>query len=78
MAGTAPINPAERGIDLPLGTAPPWLITRALSLVLGAVGTYPLLSAVLAGQLHPDTFVSQLLLSAVVLGIYLTTASRGS
>jgi hypothetical protein len=78
MAGTAPINPAERGIDLPLGTAPPWLISRVLSLALGAVGAYPLLGAVLAGQPHPSTLASQLFFSAVVLGLYLMTASRAS
>jgi hypothetical protein len=79
MAGTAPINPAERGIDLPLGTAPPWLITRALSLVLGAIGTFPVLRAVLADQVRLPTLGEQLIVSAVLVGIYLLTAApRGT
>jgi hypothetical protein len=76
MAGTAPVNPAERTIDTGGVSAPPWLITRALSLALGAAGLYPVLSAVLAGRVHPAKLAAQAVFSAVVLGGYLLVAGR--
>jgi hypothetical protein len=76
MARTAPINPAEPGFDTPMGTYYPWMITRALSLLLAFVAVYPALRAVHAGQLHGATVTVQLVLSAVVLGGYLMIASH--
>ena len=76
MARTAPINPAEPGFDTPMGTYYPWMITRALSLLLAFVAVYPALHAVQYGQLHGATVTGQLVLSAVVLGGYLMIASH--
>jgi hypothetical protein len=75
MARTAPINPAEQGPNLPTGTAPPWLISRLLSVVVGLIGAFPLLQAVHAGHLSSGTVTAQILLSAIVLGGYLYIAS---
>jgi hypothetical protein len=59
-------------------SAPPWLVTRAISVLLGAAGAYPALKAVRAGQLHESTFALQVVASGVVLGGYLLlTASSG-
>jgi hypothetical protein len=77
MSKTAPINPAEQGPDLPLGTPPPWAITRTLSELLGLIAMYPALRAVLMGGAHATTLVAQLAASAVILGIYLMAAHRG-
>jgi Family of unknown function (DUF6297) len=76
MARTRPINPAEQGPDTPLGSLPPWLIARALSVLVGAAGCYPALKAVLAGQLHGGTFAAQIAVSGIVLGGYLLLAGR--
>jgi uncharacterized protein DUF6297 len=75
VARTAPINPAEQGPDTPIGSAPQWLITRAFSVLIGLVGAYPALKAVLAGQVHGGTFAAQMALSAIVLGGYLMLVS---
>jgi hypothetical protein len=75
IARTAPINPAERGPDTPVGNAPPWLVTRALSVLLGLAGAYPALKAVHAGHVHPSTVAAQLVFSAAVLGGYLVLAT---
>ena len=71
IARTAPINPADKGPDTPLGPTPPWLITRAGSVLVGVAGAYPTLKAVLAGHVHGGTLAAQLAVSAVVLGVYL-------
>jgi hypothetical protein len=76
MARTAPINPADQGPNLPIGSAPPWLISRLLSVVVGLIGAYPMLRAVRADQVHGGTFVAQIVLSALVLGGYLFIASN--
>lgn len=76
MAKTAPINPAEQGPDLPV-MPPPWAITRALSELLGLIAMYPALRAVLMGSAHATTLVVQLVVSAVILGIYVMAARRG-
>jgi hypothetical protein len=78
MARTAPISPGDQGPNLPIGPTPPWLISRVLSLVVGLIGTYPMLAAVRAGQLHSGTFVAQFVLSVIVLGGYLFIASSMS
>jgi hypothetical protein len=75
IARTAPINPAERGPETPMGPTPPWLITRAGSVVVGLVGAFPTLRAVLAGHLHGSTFAAQLVFAAAVLGGYLWLAA---
>jgi hypothetical protein len=61
-----------------MGTAPLWLITRAGSVSLGLAGAYPMLRAVLAGQVHGSTLAAQLAASAVVLGGYLMRAVRAN
>src|SRR6476469_6378610 len=58
IARTAPINPADQGPDAPV-TAPPWLLTRAGSALLGLVAAWPTLRAVYAGQVHASTFGAQ-------------------
>jgi hypothetical protein len=76
MARTAPINPANQGPDLAVGPVPPWLISRALSVVVGLIGGFPMVRAVHAGQVHSGGVIAQLLVSAVVLGGYLFIAGN--
>jgi len=76
VARTAPVNPAERGPDTPLGPTPPWLVSRAGSVLLGLAGAYPALRAARAGHVHGSTVAAQLAVSAVVLGGYLVLAVR--
>jgi len=71
----APINPADQGPDVPV-TAPPWLLTRAGSVLLGLVAAWPTLQAVYAGDVHTSTFGAQVVFAAVVLGGYLMIAVR--
>ena len=52
IARTAPLNPADQGPETPAGAAPPWLVTRAGSALLGAAGAYPALRAVFGGQVR--------------------------
>ncbi len=78
MARTAPLNPADQGPNTAMGTTPPWMISRLLSVVVGLIGTYPMLRAAGTGQLHSGTFVAQIVLSAIVLGGYLFIASNVS
>jgi Family of unknown function (DUF6297) len=78
VARTAPINPADQGPDTPIGPTPPWLVTRAGSVLLGVAGAYPALKAVRAGQVHGSTLAAQLVVSGVVLGGYLLLAVRAS
>ena len=75
IARTAPINPADQGPDAPV-TAPPWLLTRAGSVLLGLVAAWPTLRAVYAGHVDASTFVAQVVVAAVVLGGYLMLAVR--
>jgi hypothetical protein len=70
IARAEPIDPGERGPDAPI-SAPPWLVTRAMSALLGAIGCYPVLKAVHAGRAGGGTFAAQVALSVVVLGGYL-------
>jgi hypothetical protein len=76
MARTAPINPADQGPNLAIGTAPPWLISRMLSVVVGLIGAYPLLRAVRAGDVQGGGLIAQLVVSAVVIGGYLFIAGN--
>jgi len=75
IARTAPINPADQGPDAPV-TAPPWLLTRAGSLLLGLIAAWPTLRAVYAGHVHASTFGAQVVVAAVVLAGYLMLAVR--
>ena len=74
IARTAPVNPADQGPDTPL-TAPPWLMTRAGSVLLGVAGTWPTLRAVYAGHVDASTFGAQVAVAVVVLGGYLVLAA---
>jgi Family of unknown function (DUF6297) len=78
MARTAPINPADQGPNLAIGSTPPWLISRMLSVVVGLIGGYPMLRAVQADSLHGGTLIAQLALSVIVLGGYLFVAGNMS
>jgi hypothetical protein len=75
IARTAPIDPGEKAPDTPLGPTPPWLVTRAISVLVGLAGAYPLLKAIRAGQVHGSTFAAQAVVSGVVLGGYLLLAA---
>jgi hypothetical protein len=90
-ARTAPVDTAvQGGIDTGMGSTPPWLVNRIMSLLLGGIGIIPLLASVLAatrgvalGQppYSPPagSFILQLLLSAFLLASYLlAAASRGA
>jgi hypothetical protein len=78
IARTAPIDPAQKGPDTPLGPTPPWLVTRAVSVVVGVAGSYPALKAVRAGHVHGSTFAAQMVFSVVVLAAYLMLAASAS
>jgi hypothetical protein len=78
IARTAPLNPAEQGPETAAGAAPPWLVTRAGSALLGSVGAYPALRAVFSGEVHGGTVVAQVAVSAIVLGGYLMVAVRSA
>jgi hypothetical protein len=61
-----------------MGPTPPWLITRAGSVLLGVAGAYPTLKAVRAGHVHGSTLAAQVVVSGAVLGGYLLLARRAS
>ena len=75
LARTAPVNPADRGPDLPMGNTPPWMISRFFSVAVAALASAPLLAAVIHGRASAGTAVGQALVSAVVLGFYLLIAA---
>ena len=75
VARAAPVNPAAQGPDTPV-TAPPWLMTRAGSVLLGVAGAWPTLRAVYADHVDASTFGAQVVVGAVVLGGYLMVAVR--
>jgi hypothetical protein len=77
VARTAPVNPAAQGPDAPV-TAPPWLLTRAGSLLLGVAGAWPTLRAVYTGHVDASTFVAQVAVAAVVLAGYLMLTVRSA
>jgi hypothetical protein len=74
LARTASINPADRGPDTPMGTTPPWLVSRALSVIVAVIGALPLLAALLKGQAHATTVIDQGAASVIVLWLYLMIA----
>jgi hypothetical protein len=75
LARTSPVDPSDRGPDLPMGSTPPWMISRVVSIAVAAAGSYPLLSAVIHGHAGAGNVAGQFFVSAVVLGIYLMIAS---
>jgi hypothetical protein len=74
MARTARINPADRGPDTPMGSTPPWLISRMLSVIVAVIGAVPLFGAVLKGEAHATTVIDQCAASVIVLWVYLMIA----
>jgi MFS family permease len=74
LARTAPINPADRGPDTPMGNTPPWLVSRMLSVIVAAIGAVPLLAALFKGQAHATTVIDQCAVSVIVLWVYLMIA----
>jgi hypothetical protein len=76
LARTAPINPADRGPDLPTGNTPPWAVSRLLSVIVCVIGIGPLLVALIRAQVHATTVIDQLFFSVLVLGLYLWVAGR--
>jgi Family of unknown function (DUF6297) len=75
LARTAPIDPADRGPDTAMGNTPPWVISRLLSVLVSVIGSWALVSAARAGEVHLGTVLSQAVLSVVVLGVYLFIAA---
>ena len=76
LARTGAIDPGEQGPASPLGTAPRWLVTRALSVVAGLAGSYPMFLTVQAGQNGFGLLAAQIIVSGLVLGLYLLLATR--
>jgi hypothetical protein len=76
LARTAPINPADRGPDLPMGNTPPWAIARILSVLLCLLGIGPLLATLIKGQVLASSIPDQFVFSAIVLGAYLLLAGK--
>jgi hypothetical protein len=74
LARTARINPADRGPDTPMGSTPPWLVSRVLSVIVAAIGAAPLLGALLKGDAHATTVIDQCAASVIVLWLYLVIA----
>jgi hypothetical protein len=75
LARTAPVDPANRGPDLPGGNAPPWLVSRVISVAVAAAGSFPMITAVRHGHADAGTLVKQLVVSVIVGGIYLVIAA---
>ncbi len=78
LARTARIDPADRGPDTPMGNTPPWLVSRALSVIVALVGAAPLLAALLKGEAHATLVIDQCAASAIVLWLYLMAARAAS
>jgi hypothetical protein len=74
MARTAPINPADRGPDTPMGNTPPWLVSRMLSVIVALIGAAPLLVALIKGHAYATTVIDQCAASVIVLWVYLMIA----
>lgn len=89
LARTAPVDAADQaGLDTGMGTMPTWLVGRFLSILLGVIGTFPALGAVIAafGGIHarpgqhlaaglaPGAVAVQAVLSAALLYLYLLVA----
>ena len=74
LGRTARINPADRGPDTPMGNTPPWLISRALSVIVALIGAAPLVAALLKREAHATTVIDQCAASVIVIWIYLMIA----
>jgi hypothetical protein len=74
LARTARINPADGGPDTPMGTTPPWLVSRMLSVIVAVIGAAPLFGALLKGEAHATTVIDQCAASVIVLWVYLMIA----
>ena len=74
LARTAPVDPSNRGPDTPMGNTPPWMVSRVISIAVAAIGSFPMLTAVIHGHAGAGTAASQVLVSAVAIGIYLMIA----
>ena len=74
LARTAAVDPSDRGPDTPMGNTPPWLISRALSVVVALIGAGPLVAALLKGEAHATTVIDQCAASVIVLWVYLMIA----
>jgi hypothetical protein len=89
LARTAPIDAAAlSGLDTGVGRMPTWLVSRFLSVLLGVIGIFPALGAVieafggiraphgqhLGAGLAPGTVAVQAVLSAALLCLYLLAA----
>jgi hypothetical protein len=74
LARTARINPADRGPDTPMGSTPPWLVSRVLSVIVAAIGAAPLVRALLKGEAHATLVIDQCAVSVIVLWVYLMIA----
>jgi Family of unknown function (DUF6297) len=74
LARTARINPADRGPDTPMGSTPPWLVSRLLSVIVAVIGAAPLFGALLAGEAHATTVIDQCAASVIIGWVYLMIA----
>jgi hypothetical protein len=89
LARTAPVDAGVQGAaDTGMGPMPTWLISRFLSVLLGVIGIFPALGAVIGafGGIHaahgqhpgvglaPGTLAVQAILSAALLCLYLLVA----
>jgi MFS family permease len=74
LARTARINPADGGPDTPMGSTPPWLVSRMLSFIVAVIGAVPLFGALLKGEAHATTVIDQCAASVIVLSFYLMIA----
>jgi hypothetical protein len=74
LARTARINPADRGPDTPMGSTPPWLVSRLLSVIVAVIGAAPLFGALLKGAAHATTVIDQCAASVIILWVYLMIA----
>ena len=76
MARTAPINPADQGPNLAIGTDPALADQPGAERRRRPDRRLPHAAAVHAGQVHGGGLIAQLLVSAVVLGGYLFIAGN--
>jgi Family of unknown function (DUF6297) len=74
LTRTARINPADRGPDTPMGSTPPWLVSRMLSIIVAVIGAAPLFGALIKGHVHATTVIDQCAASVIVLWVYLMIA----
>jgi len=76
LARTGAVDAADTGTETTMGPVPAWLVTRLMIVLLGGVGCFPALRAVLAGRVTAGTIAGQLAVSAIVLGGYLLVVTQ--